>query len=103
MSSPNARAANALRLSIRQVQRLKPRVKQKGVAGVIHGNTGRKPANAIPSSIKEQVLRLASDDYQNYNFSHLADTLAEEHKIKISDETLRLWMRPLGMGKIPAA
>jgi len=95
----NDRAANALRLSIRQVQRIKQRVKQEGAAGVIHANTGRRPHNAIPPAIKEQVIRLASDDYQNYNFSHLADTLAEEHKIKLSDETLRLWMRPLGMGK----
>ena len=95
----NEQAANALRISVRQVQRLKQRVKCKGAAGVIHLNTGRKPANAIAPSIKEQVIRLASDEYQNYNFSHLADTLAEEHKIKLSDETLRLWMRPLGMGK----
>jgi len=95
----NEQAAKALRISVRQVQRLKQRVKCKGAAGVIHLNTGRKPANAIAPSIKEQVIRLASDEYQNYNFSHLADTLAEEHKIKLSDETLRLWMRPLGMGK----
>jgi transposase len=95
----NQRAANALRRSIRQVQRLKRRVKQKGAAGMIHGNTGRKPHNAIPPSIKEQAIRLASDDYQNYNFSHLADTLAEEHKITISDETLRRWLRPIGLGK----
>jgi len=95
----NERAAKALRLSIRQVQRLKPRVKQEGASGVIHGNTGRRPHNAIPPASKEQVIRLAMNDYRNYNFSHLSDTLAEEHKLNISDETLRLWLRPLGMGK----
>ena len=33
------------------------------------------------------------------DFSHLADTLAENHDIVLSDETLRLWLRPMGHGE----
>ena len=95
----NDRAAKSLRLSVRQVQRIKKRVKEEGVAGVIHKNTGRKPPNAIPPPVKDQAIQLAMTEYQNYNFCHLADTLADEHKIRLSDETLRLWLRPLGLGK----
>lgn len=95
----NQEAANALRLSVRQVQRLKRRVEQEGAGGVIHKNTGRHPPNAIPPSVKEQAIRLAINEYADYNFCHLSDALFEDHQIKLSDETLRLWLRPLGLGK----
>ncbi|MFO7898324.1 MAG: helix-turn-helix domain-containing protein, partial [Planctomycetota bacterium] len=44
----NQEAANALDLSIRQVQRLKRRVEAAGAAGVLHGNEGRDPPNKTP-------------------------------------------------------
>jgi hypothetical protein len=66
---------------------------------MIHKNTARKPWNAIPPPTKETIIELAMTGYSGYNFCHLSDTLYEEHKLKISDETLRLWLRPLGLGK----
>jgi len=95
----NQEAANALKLSVRQIQRLKRRVEKEGASGVIHKNTGRKPWNAIPPPAKEKIIELAMTEYSGYNFCHLSDTLYEEHKLKISDETLRLMLRPLGLGK----
>lgn len=95
----NKEAAKGLRLSVRQVQRIKRRIEQQGAKGVIHGNTGREPPNKTPKSLRDKVMELAENEYEKYNFSHLADTLAEEHKIWLSDETLRLWLRPLGHGR----
>ena len=95
----NAEAAAALRLSVRQLQRLKRRVRAAGPVGVVHGNTGREPPNKTPPEVRDQAIELATTRYAAYNFSHLADTLAEDHRIVLSEETLRLWLRPMGHGK----
>lgn len=95
----NAQAAQALRLSVRQVQRLKQRVRVQGARGVVHGNVGRAPHNQTPQRIKERVIQLATQDYAHFNFSHLADQLSEAHHLSFSDEILRRWLRPLGHGR----
>jgi transposase len=96
-----AEAARALDLSHRQVQRLKRRLQAAGPQGLIHGNTARPPANKTPDRLRQRVLDLAATTYAQFNFSHLADILAEEHRIYLSDETLRRWLRPLGHGRAP--
>jgi len=97
----NAEAAACLSLSVRQVRRLKRRVERLGPPGVFHGNTGRSPANTKPAEVRERVVALATGPYAALNFSHLADWLAEQHGIVLSDETLRRWLRPLGHGAAP--
>jgi len=68
------------------------------VRGVIHGNQGREPPNKTPPAVRESVIGLAMGELAEYNYAHLADTLAEERGITLSDETLRNWLRPLGHG-----
>jgi transposase len=92
-------AAQALSLSRRQVFRLKQRVQTLGPPGLVHGNTGRPPRHTTPADLKQHVLELATTTYAAFNFSHLADILAEEQGIVLSDETLRRWLRPLGHGR----
>jgi transposase len=96
-----AEAAAALGLSRRQVQRLKSRLRSAGPGGLVHGNTARAPANKTPDSLKQQVPHLATTTYAQFNFSPLADALAEEHQIFLSDETLHRWLRPTGHGRPP--
>ena len=94
----NAQAAGALCLSVRQVQRLKGKVRRAGPAGVRHGNAGKEPANKLPAALRQKILHLAATTYADYNFSHLADALPEDQGIVISDETLRRLLRPVGHG-----
>src|SRR5947209_11157517 len=94
-------AALALRLSPRQVLRLKRRLLAEGPQGLIHRNTARPPANCTLPELKQQVLHLATTTYAHFNFCHLADILAQEHHILLSDETLRRWLRPQGHGRPP--
>jgi len=94
-------AAHALDLSPRQVLRLKRRLQDDGPRGLVHGNTTRPPATKTPAERKRQVLDLATTTYAHCNFSHLADLLAEDHHLFLSDETLRRWLRPLGHGRAP--
>jgi len=92
-------AAKALGLSRRQVERLKAKVRAEGAAGVRHGNAGRGPWNKTPDGLRRRLIDLATGEYAAYNFSHLADTLSSDHKIRLCDETLRQWLRPLGHGR----
>lgn len=94
----NAQAAGALGKSIRQVQRLKAKVRILGPPGVRHGNAGRTPHNRLPPDLRQKILDLAATVYRDYNFSHLADVLPEDHGIVVSDETLRRLLRPVGHG-----
>ena len=95
----NGEAAAALRLSVRQVQRLKRRVEADGPRGVVHGNTGREPPNKTPPALRAEVVALATGRYAECSFAHVADLLVEDHGIVLSDETLRRWLRPLGHGR----
>lgn len=94
----NAQAAGALGRSVRHVRRLKAKVRSSGPSGVRHGNAGRTPHNKLPDTQRQRILHLAGTLYRDYNFSHLADALAEEQHILVSDETLRRWLRPAGHG-----
>lgn len=93
--------AEALGLSVRQVQRIKRQVEAGGPEAVRHGNSHRDPSNKTPQNLRERVIALATTDYADFNFSHLADILAERHGIVLSAETPRLWLRPLGHGSAP--
>ena len=85
-------------LSVRQVQRLKGKVRRGGPAGVLHGNTGREPHNKLPLDLRQKILDLAATTYADYNFCHMADALPEDQGIVVSDETLRRLLRPAGHG-----
>jgi transposase len=77
-------AAPMLDLSTRQVFRLKAKVRTEGDKGIRHGNCGRKPHNAKPDDLRQQVL----------DFS---EALQEEKGIKLSPDTLRRWLRAAGI------
>jgi transposase len=90
-------AAGMLRLSARQVFRLKARVRAGGAAGVIHGNTGRRPANAKPASLSRRVLDLYRTRFRKYNANHFTEALEEEYQLKVNRETVRRWLRADGI------
>jgi hypothetical protein len=80
----NSEGAAALGLSVRQLKRIKRKVARDGVAGVRHGNCGRPPAHAFPEKFKKRVIRMAQRRYQDFNFSHLAEMLEEEERIRLT-------------------
>jgi transposase len=94
----NKEGAAALCMSLRQLKRIKAKVKKEGPDGVRHGNRGRASPKAFPVGTKEQAVDLAKREYYDFNFSHLSEILEERHSIRINRETLRLWLRPLGFG-----
>lgn len=78
-------AAEDLKLSERQVKRLKKGVKENGPDFLIHSNTGRKPSHAVSEELKEIIISLKqTEPYVGANFYHFRDLLEEQEKIEIS-------------------
>lgn len=85
----NAEAASRLGLSTRQIIRKKKDVKEKGLAGVKHKNTFRKPKNAMSNEVKNLIVKLKREElYRDANVAHYRDLLFEHHDIDISYSTL---------------
>ena len=82
-------AAEQLRLSTRQIFRLKKRLKEKGVEGLIHGNRGRSSPRRIPDTLRDTIDYLYRGKYEGFNLSHYTEMLEEREKIFISRETVR--------------
>ncbi|MBM3330602.1 ISNCY family transposase [candidate division WOR-3 bacterium] len=90
-------AAPMLKLSARQVFRLKAKVRTTGDMGIRHGNCGRQPHNAKPQALRQQVLDLFQTEFSKYNACHFAEALAEEKSIKLSPDSIRRWLRAAGV------
>ena len=58
-------------------------------AALAHGNRGRRPANATPSALASEAVRLARSRYAGVNHTHLSELLREREGIDIGRDTLR--------------
>jgi transposase len=95
-----AEAAGLLGLSIRSVRRLLARYRAPdGVASLVHGNTGRSPANRLDPAVRARLVELARTTYAGVNREHMAELLAEAGEADVAPRTLR---RILGDEGIPA-
>ena len=95
----NGQASTMLTLSVRQVQRLKKSVKAYGEKAVVHKLKGRTSNHHINQYIKQEVLRVVQERYADFKPGFATEKLQEHHGVKISDETMRLWMIAQGLWK----
>jgi len=89
--------AKLLGISSRQMKRLRRRLKERGVKGLLHGNRGKAPWNKTASEKIQQVLELARGRYQGFNDTHLTEKLKEKEKIALSRPTVRTLLRQAGI------
>jgi len=82
-------AAEELCLSTRQVFRLKKRLKEKGIEGLIHGNRGRASPRRVKEHLRDTIDYLYQKKYTGFNISHFTEMLKERERIFISRETVR--------------
>src|SRR2546425_4712694 len=93
-------AARVLRLSVRQVRRIRRAVERAGRAGLQHGNAGQVPVNKLRAAVRNRILRLRRTKYRDFNDTHFTEKLAEEHPpLRVSVRTVR---RVLRAGGVPA-
>jgi transposase len=90
-------AAELIGVSERHAWRLLAAYRKEGASAFVHGNRGRPPANATCTSIREQVITLASECYQGVNYSHLTELLEEREGIVLSRSTVRRFMLLRGL------
>jgi len=85
-------AAKLLSLSTRQIRRITNKIKAEGDEALIHKSRGEPSHHAFPQTLKQKVLKLYKTKYPDFGPTLAGEKLFEIHKIKLSDETLRLWL-----------
>jgi len=94
-----ATASALLGVGARQVQRLRVRYRQEGMAAVVHGNRGRAPANRTDRALVERIVALAGPGgkYHDLNTCHLQEVLAETEQIVLGRSTLDRLLKVAGV------
>jgi transposase len=90
-------ASTRLGISYRQAKRLKGAVVASGLAGLQHGNRGKRSSRAISDHERTRILHLARTQYAAMNDTRLAERLRSEHGIQLSRETIRRILRAAGI------
>lgn len=85
-------AADILGLTDRQIRRIVKRIRREGDTGIIHKSRGRPSNRRLPQKVKDKVIKLYKDRYKGFGPTLATEELFETDKIKLSDETLRLWL-----------
>jgi len=82
-------SAAILSLSERQIGRLCAKVRREGNRGIIHGLKGRVSNHRLPEGVINKAIRLVKSRYPDFMPTFANEKLLENHKIKISVNTLR--------------
>jgi hypothetical protein len=85
-------ASELLSLSDRQIRRLINRVKIEGDIGLAHKSRGKPSGRKLPKNIRDKVITLYRERFEGFGPTLAAEKLQELEGIRISDETLRLWL-----------
>src|SRR3990167_7430973 len=95
----NKEAARFLRLSIRQIIRLKNKVRAKGAAGLIHGGRGRESNFKITKDEREKIAELLRKRYSDFKPGFASEKLKENHGLDRDPKTIRAIMISEGLWK----
>ena len=75
------RGAKLLGISPRQMKRLRRKMKERGVEGLLHGNRGKRRGTKRLQRRSRKLPELARGRYQGLNDTHLTEKLKEKEKI----------------------
>ena len=92
-------AAKQLSLSTRQVKRIKKKVKEKGLKGIVHGNRGKQGNNKLNQKLEEKIIKHIKKNYFDFTSVLIKEKLQETHNIKVSYSTVRRIMIQRGLHK----
>ena len=86
------KAAELVGLSSRQLRRMLKRVREEGDDGISHRSRGKASNRRVPKKIKDKALKLFKEKYSDFGPTFASEKLLDVHEIKLSEETLRLWL-----------
>lgn len=87
------RAALKLNCTVRTINRLIIKYHQFGKAGFVHGNHHRKPATTFAPDVKDMIINLYMEEFQDTNFTHFSEIVFKKTGISVSDATINKWLR----------
>jgi len=90
-------AAQICGLSERQMRRIILKVKNGGDKAIIHQSRGKSSHASIPKTLKQRIIALYKTKYHDFGPTLAKEKLLENHKIRLSHETLRLWLHEEGI------
>jgi transposase len=93
----NRQVAGALRLTVRQVQRLKRRFRTAGVAGLVHRTRGQPSRRRLAAGVRERIAELMRTIYAGLNDCHLTEKLQEREGLSVGRESVRRIRLALGI------
>jgi hypothetical protein len=73
--------AEILRLTARQVRRLKKRYEERGEAGLVDRRLGKKHPRALSDEWKRKIAALYRERYRDFSCAHFFEKLTQEHRI----------------------
>ena len=83
------KAAGLLHLSIRQVRRLKTRVKKYGAKGLLHQSRGKLSRNRLAEGERKKIIKLLCQHYHDFGPTFASEKLSEDHHLKHDPKTIR--------------
>ena len=91
-----AKAAQLLGLTARQVRRLQQRLETAGDAGLVHRLRGRSSNRRLNAKFRRRVLREYRQRYADFGPTFASEKLAEQG-LQVSPATLRRWLLAEGV------
>ena len=85
-------AAQASGLSERQIRRIVARIQAGGDQAIVHASRGKSSNAKLPEKQKQRIISLYKTYYSDFGPTLAREKLLESHRIRISHETLRLWL-----------
>ena len=92
-------ASKQIGVSVRQIKRLKLKVRKCGAEGLIHESRGKKSNRKLDSEIVKKANKLLKEKYHFCKPTLASEKLADNHDIVINKETVRWMMIGLGLWK----
>jgi transposase-like protein len=87
-----SQAAQILNLTTRHIRRLKHKVKDHGLEGLVHASRGKPSPKKLPDDEKEKIIRLLHKHYHDFGPTFASEKLSENHKIIRDPKTIRAIM-----------
>ena len=81
-------AATELELTERHVRRLLSALKAQGDGAVLHGLRGRPSNHKLSEQVREQIVRIVSQEYPDFGPTLVSEYLAKRHQVRIGREAL---------------
>jgi hypothetical protein len=75
--------------SVRQVRRIKKRVKEEGAKGVLHRSKGKQSNRKMPEELRSRIVSIIREKYPDFKPTFASEKLRENHGIEITSESLR--------------